>query len=130
MVGGAVHPLDSINTKRQSQAARFADPLWGCLASSAGDGGDTDPPADRLGLFSCVADTRFFLGALGEALRFASVTVLDVGDDPPSQLRYELGGAGTGLALAGRDSGTDAVLEMGLQVLLWAVRLAAGLHVL
>ena len=99
-----------------SQAARFADPLHRCLANSAGENDDSDvPPAARLGLFTCIADTQFFLRAVGEALRFPSVTVVDVGD-PPSHFGYEMAGAGTGLAFGGRDSETYAP-EMGPQVL-------------
>lgn len=102
----------------KSQAARFADPLRWCLANSAGDGGDgdgdDDPPTERLGLFTCVADTGFFLRAVGEASRFPLVTVVDLGDSLP-RLGYEMG-ADTGLIFAGRDS--EIVPETGLQVLL------------
>eukprot|EP00752_Nemacystus_decipiens_P006474 g5829.t1 len=98
----------------EPQAARFADPLQWCLADSAGDDGDDgDHPTERLGLFTCVADTRFFLRAVGEALRFRSVTVVDVGD-PPSHRGNDVPGAGTGLVFAARDSETTTP-EMGLR---------------
>eukprot|EP00903_Cladosiphon_okamuranus_P012585 g11781.t1 len=115
----SAHPLELLLEQHdiEPQAARFADPSRRCLASSAGDGdedGIDDPPAERLGLFTCVADTRFFLRAVGEALRLPSVTVVDAGD-PPSQFRSEMGGVGADLAFAGRDSEIIAVPEMGLQ---------------
>lgn len=66
-------------------------------------------------MFTCLADTRLFLRAVGAALRFPLVTVVNVGN-PPSHLGYEVvGGADIGLAFAGRDSGI--LRETGLQVL-------------
>lgn len=95
---------------RKLQAASFADPAARCLAL---DG----PPAEGLGLFTCIADTRFLLSALVEVLRFPSVLAVDVGRGPPPPPPSILGramGVGPGLAFDGRDS--ETVPETKLQV--------------
>lgn len=63
------------------QAALFADPVGRCLSSALGD---DEPPPERLGPFTCVADAKFFLRALAEALRFHSVVIVDVDSSNPS----------------------------------------------
>ncbi|CAB1121446.1 unnamed protein product [Ectocarpus sp. CCAP 1310/34] len=83
-----------------SQAARFADPDGHCLYPSPGA---DQPIAERLGVFTCVADTPFFLRALAESLRFRFLVVVDVGS---VSLRHGLPASspGLGVALTGLES--------------------------
>ncbi len=114
-VAARVLPKSNANAARtrKRQAASLADPVGHCLALEEG------PLAEGLGLFTCIADTRFFLNALGAVLRFPSVLAVDVGgDDPhrlpdPSNLGHTMG-AGGGSAFYGRDS--ETVPETMLQV--------------
>lgn len=71
-------------TNHNLQAARFADPGGHCLSPSSGA---DQPSAEGLGVFTCVADTPFFLRALAESLHFPFVVVVDVGSVP---LRHHL----------------------------------------
>ncbi|CAM9714947.1 unnamed protein product, partial [Ectocarpus sp. 13 AM-2016] len=82
------------------QAARFADPDGHCLYPSPGA---NQPTAERLGVFTCVADTPFFLRALAESLRFRFLVVVDVGS---VSLRHGLPASppGLGAALTGLES--------------------------
>ncbi|CAN0161885.1 unnamed protein product [Ectocarpus fasciculatus] len=77
-----------------SQAARFADPDGHCLSASPGA---HQRPAERLGVFTCVADTPFFLRALAESLRLRFVVVVDVGG---VSLRHRLPASPPGLGAA------------------------------
>ncbi|CBJ34016.1 expressed unknown protein [Ectocarpus siliculosus] len=83
-----------------SQAARFADPDGHCLYPSPGA---DQPTAERLGVFTCLADTPFFLRALAESLRFRFLVVVDVGS---VSLRHGLPASppGLGAALTGLES--------------------------
>lgn len=101
-----------INATAARQAASFADPVGRCLALEG-------PLAEGLGLFTCIADTRFFLNALREVLHFPSVLAVDVGGDPPNggvppSNHGHAMGLGGGSAFNGRDS--ETVAEMRLQV--------------
>ncbi|CAM9530158.1 unnamed protein product [Scytosiphon promiscuus] len=97
----SLHPLAVLLLEQheiESQAARFADPSRHCLSPGGGA-----PPSERLGLFTCLADTRFFLDALAKTLGFSSVVTVDVGNNPVHPLG-KAEGVGMGGAFAGRES--------------------------
>lgn len=102
------------------QAALFADPVGRCLSHSLGD---NEPPPERLGPFTCIADAKFFLRAVGEALRFPSVVVVDVDISHPGHSRARspcLGGPAMGL-------GSDvAFAGLGSELWLKQVLLRSG----
>lgn len=73
-------PLSNENSLLHSteQAARYADPATRCLFTRSDD--HRDPlELDRLGPFTCVADSGFLLRALSVALNIPTLLVMDVG---------------------------------------------------
>lgn len=76
--------------------------------------GDDEPPPERLGPFTCVADAKFFLRALGEALRFPSIVVVETDNSHGHPIAPSLRRGGHAIGATFSGLGSEVLLKQVL----------------